>query len=40
MDLITGLPLSNSFDAIIVFVDQLSKMSHFIPYNTALDSKG
>jgi len=40
MDLITGLPPSNSFDAIIVFVDRLSKMSHFVPCNSTLDSKG
>jgi hypothetical protein len=40
MDLITGLPLLNSFDAIIVFVDRLLKISHFVPCNTTLDSKG
>jgi hypothetical protein len=40
MDLITSLPPSNSFDAIIVFINQLSKMSHFVPCNTTLDSKG
>jgi hypothetical protein len=40
MDLITGLPPSNSFDAIIVFVDRLLKMSHFVPCNSILNSKG
>ncbi|MBW0559741.1 hypothetical protein O181_099456 [Austropuccinia psidii MF-1] len=40
MDLITQLPLSNSFDSILVIVDRFSKMAIFLPtYGkiTALD---
>ena len=33
MDFITDLPLSRSFDAILVVVDRFTKMAHFIPYN-------
>jgi hypothetical protein len=40
MDLITSLLFLNSFDVIIVFVDRLLKINHFVPYNTTLDSKG
>ena len=31
MDFITDLPPSNSFDSILVVVDRLTKMAHFIP---------
>ena len=31
MDLITGLPVSEGFDAIVTVVDRFSKMVHFIP---------
>jgi hypothetical protein len=31
MDFITGLPISNKFDSILIVVDRLTKMSHFIP---------
>ncbi|MBW0594017.1 hypothetical protein O181_133732, partial [Austropuccinia psidii MF-1] len=31
MDFITQLPLSNSFDSILVIVDRFSKMAVFIP---------
>jgi hypothetical protein len=33
MDFITNLPLSNSFDSILMVVDRLKKMAHFIPCN-------
>ena len=39
MDLITSLPKSKSGnDAIIVFVDKLSKMVHYVPTITAIDA--
>ena len=31
MDLITDLPSSGGFDSIVVFVDTLTKMAHFVP---------
>ena len=31
MDQVTGLPISNGYDSIYVFVDKLSKMVHFVP---------
>ena len=31
LDLITGLPLSNGLDTLLVVVDRLSKMAHYIP---------
>jgi hypothetical protein len=37
--MITGLPVSNSFDAILVVVDRRTKMTHFAPCNSNLDSK-
>ena len=39
LDLITGLPQSNSYDAILVVVDRLTKMSHFVACNSNLDSQ-
>lgn len=39
LDLITGLPTSNSFDAILVVVDRLTKIAHFVTCNSDLDSK-
>jgi hypothetical protein len=39
MDLITQLPKSkNGYDAIVVFVDKLSKMVHYAPTNTSVDA--
>jgi hypothetical protein len=31
MDLIVELPPSNDFDAIFIYMDHLTKMTHFIP---------
>ena len=39
LDLITGLPSSNSFDAVLVVVDRLTKMAHFVPCNSNLNSQ-
>ncbi|MBW0486394.1 hypothetical protein O181_026109 [Austropuccinia psidii MF-1] len=38
MDLITQLPLSNSFDSILVIVDRFSKMAVFIPTISSITS--
>jgi transposase InsO family protein/uncharacterized protein YjiS (DUF1127 family) len=39
MDLITQLPMSkNGFDAVLVVVDKLSKMVHYVPTNTNADA--
>ena len=41
MDLITGLPKTAAgYDAIVVFVDRLSKMTHFGPCKGTVDSPG
>jgi len=40
LDLITGLPTSNRFDALLVVVARLSKMAHYIPTTTEVNSKG
>ncbi len=40
LNLITGLPLSNRFDDLLVVVDRLSKMAHYIPTTTDVTSKG
>jgi len=38
MDFITDLPKSDSYDTILVVIDQLTKMSHFIPGSKDLDA--
>jgi hypothetical protein len=38
MDMITKLPLLGGFDSILVVIDLLSKMSHFIPCKEASSS--
>jgi len=38
-DLITQLPESNSYNAICVIVDRLTKRAHFIPINNQFSSK-
>jgi hypothetical protein len=40
VDLITGLPESNGFDAILVCIDLYSKMIHAIPCNGTIDANG
>jgi len=32
-DFITDLPVSNGKDSILMFVDRMTKMTHFIPYS-------
>lgn len=39
MDFITHLPLSNGYDAIMVVVDRLTKMRHFIPCHGTCDAE-
>jgi len=39
MDLITQLPESNSYNAICVIADRLTKRAHFIPINNQFSSK-
>jgi len=40
MDFITGLPLSDSYDAIWVVVDRLTKQRHLVPCSTPVDAEG
>ena len=41
MDLITDLPRSEGYDAILIIVDQgCSKAAKFIPCNKTIDTKG
>jgi len=39
MDLITQLPESNSYNAICVIINRLTKRAHFIPINNRFSSK-
>ena len=38
MDFITAFPNSDGYDTILVVIDRLTKMSHFIPCNKKLDA--
>jgi hypothetical protein len=40
LDLITGLPMSNDFNAILVIVDRMGKHGQFIPTTTGLTADG
>lgn len=40
MDVITGLPEGEGYDAVWVVVDRLSKMRHFVPCQTTFDAGG
>jgi transposase InsO family protein len=39
MDMIVKLPLSSGFDSILVFIDLLSKATHFIPFRKSMSAK-
>ena len=39
MDFITDLPNSDGYDTILVVIDRLTKMSHFIPCRKDLDAR-
>ena len=40
MDLITGLPAVNGYDAIAVYIDHYSKQVHVIPTTSEVDTDG
>ena len=39
-DFITKLPLAQGYDAILVVVDQLTKMAHFVPTTERTSTEG
>jgi len=39
MDFITDLPKSEGYDTILLVIDRLTKMSHFIPCSNDLDAR-
>jgi len=39
LDLVTGLPKSNSYNALLVVVDRLSTIAHYIPTTMDVNSK-
>jgi len=39
MDFITDMPKSDSYDTILVVIDRLTKMSHFIPCSKDLNAR-
>ena len=40
MDLITDLPLVNSYDSVLVVVDRFTKMAHFTPCSKTISGEG
>ena len=40
MDFVTGLPMSQGYDAIWVVVDRLTKTRHFVPCHSAVNATG
>ena len=40
VDLVTGLPIVNGYDAIIVYIDHYSKQVHVIPTTSEVDAEG
>ena len=40
MDLISDLPLVNSYDSVLVIVDRFTKMAHFTPCSKTISREG